>query len=85
MGVWKESGRKLVLGLIGCMAEREGKRMLGKYPQIDLLCGPGELDKLPLLLDNVMKTEVVRASVHYYNTEDEVDRVVAAIADLPAP
>ncbi len=28
---------------------------------------------------------VVRASVHYYNTEDEVDRVVAAIADLPAP
>ncbi len=26
--------------------------------------------------------EVVRASVHYYNTEDEIDRLVASIAEL---
>ncbi|MCC6680265.1 MAG: MiaB/RimO family radical SAM methylthiotransferase [Phycisphaeraceae bacterium] len=45
-----------VVGVIGCMAEREGRHLLHKFPVIDLLCGPGELDKLPLLIDNAMKT-----------------------------
>lgn len=29
--------------------------------------------------------QVVRASVHYYNTEEEVDELVAAVADLQGP
>jgi tRNA-2-methylthio-N6-dimethylallyladenosine synthase len=45
-----------VLGVIGCMAEREGTAMMRKFPHIDLMCGPGELDKLPLLIDNALKT-----------------------------
>ncbi|TVQ51122.1 MAG: radical SAM protein [Phycisphaerales bacterium] len=56
IGIKKRDGRNIVLGVIGCMAEREGAAMVKKYPQIDLLCGPGELDKLPMLLDNVLKT-----------------------------
>lgn len=60
VGVAKhEEGRRVVLGVIGCMAEREGVNMIRRFPQIDLMCGPGELDKLPMLLDNVMKTEAV--------------------------
>jgi len=59
IGRIKKSDRPdLVLGVIGCMAERDGQDMIRKHPQIDLLCGPGELDKLPMLIDNVMKTEV---------------------------
>ncbi len=48
----------MVLGVLGCMAEREGKAILQRYPQIDLLCGPGELDKVPLLIDNAVKTKL---------------------------
>ena len=59
VGKEKERGRNVVLGVIGCMAERDGAGMMTKYPQVDLMCGPGELDKLPLLLDNAMKTEHV--------------------------
>ena len=44
-----------VLGVIGCMAERDGTDMLRKHPQIDLLCGPGELDRVPMLVDNALK------------------------------
>lgn len=59
IGRLKKSDRPdLVLGVIGCMAERDGQDMIRKHPQIDLLCGPGELDKLPMLIDNVMKTQV---------------------------
>ncbi|MCA9290723.1 MAG: MiaB/RimO family radical SAM methylthiotransferase [Phycisphaerales bacterium] len=58
MGIRKqESDRRLVLGVIGCMAEREGAGMLKRYPQIDLLCGPGELDRLPMLIDNALKAD----------------------------
>ncbi|MCP3903496.1 MAG: radical SAM protein [Planctomycetes bacterium] len=62
VGIRKREGRHVVLGVIGCMAEREGASLMSRYPQIDLMCGPGELDKLPMLLDNVMKAEAVAAA-----------------------
>ncbi len=62
VGLWKTSGRRVVLGVIGCMAERMGPELLRRFPQVDLLCGPGELDKLPLLLDNAMTAEAVELS-----------------------
>jgi tRNA-2-methylthio-N6-dimethylallyladenosine synthase len=59
VGKFKQNERPdLVLGVIGCMAERQGEAMVTQYPQIDLMCGPGELDKLPMLIDNVVKTSL---------------------------
>ncbi|MBL9148902.1 MAG: radical SAM protein [Phycisphaerae bacterium] len=58
-GKRKEAGERLIVGVLGCMAERDGIDMLRRYPQVDLLCGPGELDKLPLLIDNVARTSRV--------------------------
>jgi len=52
----KQQHPAVVLGVIGCMAERDGVDMVRRYPHVDLLCGPGELDKLPLLIDNAIKT-----------------------------
>ncbi|PKL33483.1 MAG: hypothetical protein CVV40_00655 [Planctomycetes bacterium HGW-Planctomycetes-2] len=46
----------LVVGVLGCMAERDGEAMLGRFPVVDVLCGPGELDTLPTLLDNAART-----------------------------
>ena len=57
LGVEKDEGRQVVIGMLGCLPEREGKRLLGKYPQIDFICGPSELDRLPTLLQNTMLTE----------------------------
>mgnify|MGYP006970166704 CR=1 FL=1 len=64
----------LILGVLGCMAERDGIDMLRRYPQIDLLCGPGELDKLPMLIDNVVRT-AAQASP---SADDVPDRVALA-------
>ncbi len=59
VGVWKKQGHQVVLGVIGCLAEREGASLMRKHPQVDLMCGPGELDRLPMLIDNAIKTESV--------------------------
>ena len=58
VGMQKKTQEDIVLGIIGCQAEREGEDLIRKYPQIDLLCGPGELDKVPMLIDNVVKTGI---------------------------
>ncbi len=61
--VRKQSEPELVIGVIGCMAERDGIGMLKRLPQVDLLCGPGELDKLPGLLENVLATHRQQAAL----------------------
>ncbi|QDU71591.1 MiaB/RimO family radical SAM methylthiotransferase [Mucisphaera calidilacus] len=59
LGDYKRDTRPdLVLGVIGCMAERDGTDLVRKHPQVDLMCGPSELDKVPLLIDNVLRTRV---------------------------
>ena len=42
----KKADPDLIIGVIGCMAERDGKTIFQRHPHIDILCGPGELDKL---------------------------------------
>ena len=51
----------VVIGVIGCMAERDGTNIFQRFPHVDLLCGPGELDKLPTLVHNAVVTASNRA------------------------
>src|SRR5256886_12639287 len=46
----------LVIGVIGCMAERDGTNLSKRHPHVDVLCGPGELDKLTALVHNAIVT-----------------------------
>ncbi|MBI4717907.1 MAG: tRNA (N6-isopentenyl adenosine(37)-C2)-methylthiotransferase MiaB [Planctomycetes bacterium] len=43
----------MVIGVIGCMAERDPDGIFAKMPHVDLVCGPGELNKVPALIDEV--------------------------------
>ena len=54
----KASEPGLVIGVIGCMAERDGQNIFRRHPHVDILCGPGELDKLPGLIHNASVTAV---------------------------
>ena len=47
-----------VVGVLGCMAERDGQDLIKRMPVVDILCGPGELDKLPELIDNALRTRL---------------------------
>ncbi|MFM1829808.1 MAG: (dimethylallyl)adenosine tRNA methylthiotransferase MiaB [Planctomycetota bacterium] len=57
VGKRKAAGERVLLGVLGCMAERDGLDMLRRHPQVDVLCGPGELDRLPALLDAARRSE----------------------------
>lgn len=52
----KKTNPGMVVGVLGCMAERDGEDMIRRMPVVDILCGPGELDKLPILIDNAVRT-----------------------------
>ena len=43
--------RPLIVGVLGCMAQREGKTLARRYSAVDLLCAPGQLYNLPALLE----------------------------------
>lgn len=57
MSLAKNDRPGLVVGVLGCMAERDGVDLMTRMPVVDLMCGPAELDKLPELLDNALRTK----------------------------
>lgn len=53
---YKKKNPKLVVGIIGCMAERLKRDLITKKGVVDLVLGPDEYRKLPSLIDNLIDT-----------------------------
>jgi tRNA-2-methylthio-N6-dimethylallyladenosine synthase len=49
--------RRRIIGVVGCMAQQEGERILRRAPHVDLLVGPGRLHLLPELLERILSGE----------------------------
>jgi len=45
-----------VIGVLGCMAERQKEALFEQVPHLDLICGPGELHRLTALLTAAAET-----------------------------
>jgi tRNA-2-methylthio-N6-dimethylallyladenosine synthase len=68
----------LVVGMLGCMAERTGAELAKKMKQLDIVVGPSELDKLPALLDGGKHVELSGHGVRRSKTLDAaMDRLEA--------
>ncbi|CAN5384913.1 tRNA (N6-isopentenyl adenosine(37)-C2)-methylthiotransferase MiaB [soil metagenome] len=52
----KAADPSVVIGVIGCMAERDAANIFERFPHVDILCGPGELDKLAGMVHNAVVT-----------------------------
>ena len=44
-------GGKLIVGVLGCMAQREGAALRRRHPHVDIVCGPGQLRRLAELIE----------------------------------
>ncbi len=58
----KQHRAGMIIGVIGCTAERDPERILERCPHVDLLCGPNELHKLPDLIAEVREHPNRRAT-----------------------
>ena len=47
----KQQRPDMMIGVIGCMAERDAEGIRQRAPHVDVLCGPGELGNLLALID----------------------------------
>lgn len=45
-----------VLGVLGCMAQKDQELILRRAPHVDILCGTGQLARLPQLIEDVRST-----------------------------
>lgn len=60
----KASRPEMILGVIGCQAQREGRDLIRRFPQVDLMCSPSELDRLPQLVARVQSTRTRAYALH---------------------
>ncbi len=49
----KGKNPKLILGVLGCMAQNEGDKIFKRMPHVDLVCGTRMFSKLPELLEEI--------------------------------
>src|SRR5262245_25069545 len=45
-----------VLGVLGCMAQKDQEQVLRRAPHVDIVCGTGQLAQLPQLIEEARRT-----------------------------
>ncbi len=45
-----------IIGVLGCMAQKDQERVRRRAPHVDIVCGPGQLAKMPELIAEVERT-----------------------------
>ncbi|MDD3586074.1 MAG: tRNA (N6-isopentenyl adenosine(37)-C2)-methylthiotransferase MiaB [Thermoguttaceae bacterium] len=72
---WKEYHPDGILGVMGCMAQKDQKKIFRRAPHVDLVMGPGRLARLPELIATALLTH---EQVMEVSLDRDVDRHSAA-------
>jgi len=86
LGRWKKlksQGRKVVIGVGGCVASQEGDAIIKRAPFVDLVFGPQTLHRLPDMLDTVKATGKPSVDISFPEIE-KFDNLPAAGAKGPS-
>jgi len=67
----KLANPELVIGVCGCMAQKEAPEIRRRAPYVDLVVGTGQIDRVPALVDKVRseRTAFIRDRVTLIETE----------------
>ncbi len=86
LGRWKKlksGGRKVVIGVGGCVASQEGDAIIKRAPFVDLVFGPQTLHRLPEMIDYVRSTGKPKIDISFPEIE-KFDRLPVAGAKGPS-
>jgi len=51
-----------VIGVLGCMAQKDQEKVFARAPHVDLVCGPGALADIPDLIATIQRTRTPQSS-----------------------
>lgn len=69
----KKRNPHLVIGILGCMAERLRSSLLEENSSVDIVCGPDEYRRLPALIDEAFQGEKgIRTQLSRVETYDDI-------------
>jgi tRNA-2-methylthio-N6-dimethylallyladenosine synthase len=73
---FKDKKPELIIGLIGCMAEKEKESAFKKIPFLDIICGPNQERKIPEMIEKARQNKrvIVNTGDSSY-TSDVIPRV----------
>ncbi|MDR2754191.1 MAG: tRNA (N6-isopentenyl adenosine(37)-C2)-methylthiotransferase MiaB [Planctomycetaceae bacterium] len=62
---WKTTKPYGILGVIGCMAQKDQKTIFQRAPHVDLVLGPGQLELLPETLHQLLEEKLQQNNTHH--------------------
>src|SRR5437016_1351903 len=76
-----------VIGVLGCMAQKDQELIRRRAPHVDIICGTGQLARLPELIAEVNRTGDLQVAVSLDRTEArlEVERSFTSYDPLREP
>jgi tRNA-2-methylthio-N6-dimethylallyladenosine synthase len=75
----KKENKRMVVGVLGCMAERLKKRIVEEQKMVDLVVGPDAYKDLPRLINLLMSPENQEMNNYAINTHLSVDETYADV------
>src|SRR5213082_3496409 len=76
-----------IIGVLGCMAQKDQELIRRRAPHVDIICGTGQLARLPELIAEAKKTGDLQVAVSLDRTESrkEVERSFESYDPLRDP
>lgn len=66
---------ELVVGILGCMAQEHGDNFFKKNPEIDLVCGTGNISQAATLVEEILERRAPKLAVDRIDEEYGLDGV----------
>ena len=69
---------ELVIGVIGCMAQKDQEKIFHRAPHVDLIVGTGQLAEIPRLVDDIRRSRKKQVAVSLARREGSRDQVAGS-------
>src|SRR5262249_23490377 len=80
----KERKPEVKIGVLGCMAQKDQAEVLRRAPHVDLVVGPGQLGKIPELLEQASQRPVDRIAVSRARNDGALEVIASSFETYDA-